>query len=419
MTLLVGDASTTYATAFSTPAGDAAAYQFTAGTTGTIDTLEVRSSGTANTGVTSVILGVYTDSGANLPLALLGSGTVAGLPAINSWITATGLNVAVTAGTIYWLAVLPIGNAFHQNSAVSTGGTNVRWDLSGGLTALRATWADSGGGAEGPSGFQGLSTTAAATAFLPTAARYRMRTVPRVMGCRAVVVPQQDAPVRGRTASARRVASAPRGKRTVALSDQTPPKRQGARDPALGLVRSSRRPVPPPVQSVSVRTPPRRSQIALRRGRAPRRTPVQDTPLRVLRSARDKLAVLRRGQRSTVPPVQGIPVAPLAVFPNRAPKLWRGFVVRGRRFNLPWPLSIVLPPRVLLPTTVALDAHTTGQALNAHLGNIGLNAHASTVTLGVHQTSAAPNAHMTSVTVDPHLRNISIDPHTTDVVLND
>jgi hypothetical protein len=86
--LLVGDATTTYPVADQTAAGREESFQFTAKFTGKVEELEFRTNGTANTGVTGVVLGIFAESGGK-PGGVLGQIKVSGEPASNSWIKAT------------------------------------------------------------------------------------------------------------------------------------------------------------------------------------------------------------------------------------------------------------------------------------------------------------------------------------------
>lgn len=157
--LLLGDATTTYATADQTSVGREEGFQFVAKKTGVIEELQFRTNGTANTGITSLILGIAADS-AGKPGAILGQGTAAGEPAASTWIKVTGLSINVTAGTTYWLISLPQGTAgkqVHYNAANAAGG-NVESKASG-LTKIEpeTEWETFN---EGPIGFQALGTEA-------------------------------------------------------------------------------------------------------------------------------------------------------------------------------------------------------------------------------------------------------------------
>ncbi len=155
--LVIGDAATTYSIADQTGVGREETFQFTAKATGKIEELELRTNGTANTGVSSVVLGVFADK-AGKPGEVLGQGTVSGEPSTNSWIKAIGLSISVTSGTKYWLAALPLGTSgklLHYNASVSSGGTGNVESVAGGLTSLKAeeAWETYN---QGPVGFQGI-----------------------------------------------------------------------------------------------------------------------------------------------------------------------------------------------------------------------------------------------------------------------
>src|SRR6202035_4279058 len=139
--LAAGDATSTYSVGDQTGVGHEEAFQFTAKSTGTVEELEFRTNGGADTGLTGVSLGVFADN-AGKPGEVLGRATVSGQPATNSWIKATGLSTAVVSGTKYWLVALPLGGGsdylrYNVAAAVSAGTGNVE-STTGGLTALTA-----------------------------------------------------------------------------------------------------------------------------------------------------------------------------------------------------------------------------------------------------------------------------------------
>lgn len=153
-TLLMGDATSTYATADSTSTGHEETFQFVAKESGTIGELQFLTNGTANTGVTSLILGIMSDVGGK-PGVVLGQGTFVGTPGINTWVPATGISVALVAATKYWLAVLPIGGAIHYNVAVAAEGTGNLESVAAGLTKIteETEWSTFN---QGPVGFQAI-----------------------------------------------------------------------------------------------------------------------------------------------------------------------------------------------------------------------------------------------------------------------
>jgi hypothetical protein len=159
-TTLVGDPSTTYSVGDQTSVGREETFQFAATYTGKIEELKFRTNGTANTGVSSVALGVFADSSGK-PGGLLGQATVSGEPATNSWVKATGLSINVTSGTKYWLAVLPLGTSgkqLHFNASVGSGGSGNVESVAGGLTSLKAeeAWETFN---QGPVGFQAIGSS--------------------------------------------------------------------------------------------------------------------------------------------------------------------------------------------------------------------------------------------------------------------
>jgi hypothetical protein len=159
--LLVGDATTSYSVADQTTAGREEAFQFTAKTSGTVEELELRTDATSNTGVTGVVLGIFSESGGK-PGEVLGKGTASGEPAKSSWIKVTGLSTAVVSGTKYWLVALPLGGSgakLYYDAAAVSGGTGNVESTAGGLSALTAesSWETFN---QGPVGFQAIGSTA-------------------------------------------------------------------------------------------------------------------------------------------------------------------------------------------------------------------------------------------------------------------
>jgi hypothetical protein len=163
--LLVGDATTSYSVADVTTAGREEAFQFTAKSTGTVEELQFRTSATANTGLTGVILGVFAESSGK-PGAILGQAKVSGEPAVNSWIKATGVSAAVVSGTKYWLVVLPLGSSsakLHYNvqSASSAGTGNLESSATVSVLTAESSWVTYN---QGSVGFQAIGATSGAAA---------------------------------------------------------------------------------------------------------------------------------------------------------------------------------------------------------------------------------------------------------------
>ncbi len=161
--LLAGDATSSYAVGDQTTAGREEAFQFTAKSSGTVEELQFRTNGTANTGLTGLVLGIFADS-AGKPGEVLGSATVTGEPATNAWIKASGLSTSLLAGTKYWLVALPLGPSsakLHYNAAVSSGGAGNVESKTTGLTAMSAqsTWETFN---QGPVGFQAIGSNGTA-----------------------------------------------------------------------------------------------------------------------------------------------------------------------------------------------------------------------------------------------------------------
>jgi hypothetical protein len=162
--LLAGDATATYAVGDQTSAGREEAFQFTAKSSGVVEELLFRTNATANTGLTGLVLAVFAEN-VGKPGEVLGRGTASGTPAVSSWIKASGLSVAVTAGTKYWLVALPVGSGkLHFNAAVSSGGAG---DVESTATGLSNATAESAWESynQGPAGFQANGTMSGAPAL--------------------------------------------------------------------------------------------------------------------------------------------------------------------------------------------------------------------------------------------------------------
>jgi hypothetical protein len=153
--LLLGDASTSYGVGDQTAGGREESFQFTAKASGTIEELQLRTNGTANSGITGLVLAVFAES-AGKPGAVLGQGSFSGQPATSSWIKVSGLSVGVTAGTKYWLVALPLGpssTVLHYNTAIASGGTANLESVAAGLKSAtpESAWETFN---QGPVGFQ-------------------------------------------------------------------------------------------------------------------------------------------------------------------------------------------------------------------------------------------------------------------------
>ncbi len=121
----------------SNSAGMAEAFQYTASTSGTLTRLYVFIDG-SNT-ATSVIVGLYVDTGGNNPGGLLTQGTITA-PVKNAWNSVVVPSAGVTAGAKYWLAVLtPVGGGAIQFRDAISGGI-AQTSASSSLTSLPSSW---------------------------------------------------------------------------------------------------------------------------------------------------------------------------------------------------------------------------------------------------------------------------------------
>lgn len=109
MAVLLGSLDTTGGIGSFFGAGELGATEAVAAASGNVATLSVT---IRESGFTSLILAIYADSGADSPGALLGTTSSDPITDTTLGTKTADLNspVAVTNGTKYWLAVLPLGN---------------------------------------------------------------------------------------------------------------------------------------------------------------------------------------------------------------------------------------------------------------------------------------------------------------------
>ena len=131
--VLLGE-QTVETTADSNDAGSAEAFQITAAASSTLGslTLYVDTPSSAR----QLVIGLYANSGGN-PGALLAQGNSSGLTA-GTWNTVAIPPVNVTAGTLYWIAILGTGGTLHFRDGGST--CTSQNSSQSNLTALPTTW---------------------------------------------------------------------------------------------------------------------------------------------------------------------------------------------------------------------------------------------------------------------------------------
>jgi len=196
--LLAGDATATYTVADQTTAGREEAFQFTAKSSGTIEELQFRTNATANTGVTGVVLGIFSEN-AGKPGEVLAAATASGLPPINSWIKAAPISKVIVSGTKYWLVALPLGPSsakLHYNAAVGSGGAGNLESITGGLTTMsaQASWEAYN---QGPVGFQALGTISGAASVAEPALRLATRSAPTATSVAVAPTPVPSVTIEG------------------------------------------------------------------------------------------------------------------------------------------------------------------------------------------------------------------------------
>lgn len=180
MVLLVGNEATeTVASTVVTK--KAATYRFVAGHSGTVNTIKLMTNGIANTGVTEVRFQIYDESAEQPGLVLAhveggeNDAVASGEPAINTYIEAAfdKGGITVTAGTAYWLVVVPVGGTLHWNHEKGSAGTSNRRQSSVAMTgSISATaWSWNAATVPGPAQFAATGTEAGgATVTLNAAA---------------------------------------------------------------------------------------------------------------------------------------------------------------------------------------------------------------------------------------------------------
>lgn len=158
MATLLGNSTNPSGVSDNAGGGFPVASQFTCTTSGTVDTIQYFNTTIADTGITGVWLGIFTDS-SNQPGTLLGQAQFSGRPAANTWITATGLSVSVTASTVYWLGFDAVGTGAINFNDGST--TRMAFTAAGGHADLSGAMTWTVNAASGPLGVYATGTPAA------------------------------------------------------------------------------------------------------------------------------------------------------------------------------------------------------------------------------------------------------------------
>jgi len=136
-------------------AGQAEAFQGRASAGGTVTTMSVYLD--ASNSATAVFVGLYSNASGH-PNTLLGSGTIAS-PVAGQWNTVTiSPSVAVTAGTIYHIALLGTGGIIQYRDTAK--GTHSETSAQTNLTSLPATWSTGQNYLSGPASAYGSGTAA-------------------------------------------------------------------------------------------------------------------------------------------------------------------------------------------------------------------------------------------------------------------
>jgi hypothetical protein len=124
------------------PAGVAEAFSAKAKAGVALARLSVYVAGSST--ATTLIAGIYADSGSNHPGSLLAQGTLAGAPVAGAWNTVMLPSVSISAGTRYWIAILTPPAAgtlrFRDFCCGSTGSSPSEISAQTTLTSLPGSW---------------------------------------------------------------------------------------------------------------------------------------------------------------------------------------------------------------------------------------------------------------------------------------
>jgi hypothetical protein len=121
----------------SNPPGLAEAFQYTASAGGTANRVTIYIDGAST--AKQVVVGLYTNTGANNPGNLLTQVTIAN-PVNGTWNSAIMPAANISAGANYWIAVLgPVGSGTVRFRDVSSG-ARAQTSAQSSLSSLPATW---------------------------------------------------------------------------------------------------------------------------------------------------------------------------------------------------------------------------------------------------------------------------------------
>lgn len=141
-------------------AGFIRACRYVAPVTGYVSALQLFTSSKANTGVTSVIMGITLDEAGTIRTAALGQATFVGEPGKEEIIEAVlEKPIKITIGTVYWIQILPIGGSLFipEEFKVTKAGTECRTSSSGSKAKIEGS-AYGAGENTGPITVAGIGT---------------------------------------------------------------------------------------------------------------------------------------------------------------------------------------------------------------------------------------------------------------------
>lgn len=175
--VVIGNATNTQSIAEAIGAGTVFGWKYAAKESALLEKIELWI-GTGS-GCSSVELGIYEDV-AGEPGALLGHATFNRVPEKGTWIMASlSSTVAITGGTSYWLAFLPLGGSLVVNLSTTEGGTDRELNGSPHTKLEAGTWSTThtlnlgfvGIGTASEEHFSGTAHISAGVAFSSTGAK--------------------------------------------------------------------------------------------------------------------------------------------------------------------------------------------------------------------------------------------------------
>jgi PKD domain len=146
--MLVGS-STVQTNGDTSSAGSAEAFQYTAPASGTVHSLSLYVN--SGSSAPAIVVGLYSDVSGN-PGTLLASATISS-PAVGAWNPVGVSPVAVSSGSVYWLAALAPSGTLAIRDMANGGGGPTQNSASGSLKGLPSSWSSGASWANSPASF--------------------------------------------------------------------------------------------------------------------------------------------------------------------------------------------------------------------------------------------------------------------------